>query len=136
MYTIGIDLGGTNIAVGLCDADLNIIDKLSTKTPKDSDVEVVKAMAETTKALMDRNSLTIADIEYLGMAVPGSIDPELGIVEYSNNIRFENFPIVKEFQKHPECFDTIVCVTGQHREMLDQVLDIFEVRPDYDLNIM
>lgn len=100
MYTIGIDLGGTNIAVGLCDADLNIIDKLSTKTPKDSDVEVVKAMAETTKALMDRNSLTIADIEYLGMAVPGSIDPELGIVEYSNNIRFENFPIVKEFQKH------------------------------------
>ena len=45
-------------------------------------------------------------------------------------------PLVKEFQKHPEEFETIVCVTGQHREMLDQVLRIFEVTPDYDLNIM
>ena len=45
-------------------------------------------------------------------------------------------PLVKEFQKYPEEFETIVCVTGQHREMLDQVLRIFEVKPDYDLNIM
>ena len=45
-------------------------------------------------------------------------------------------PLVKEFQKHPEDFKTIVCVTGQHREMLDQVLTIFDVKPDYDLNIM
>ena len=45
-------------------------------------------------------------------------------------------PLVKEFQKHPSEFETIVCVTGQHREMLDQVLHIFEVTPDFDLNIM
>ena len=45
-------------------------------------------------------------------------------------------PLVKEFQKYPKEFETIVCVTGQHREMLDQVLKIFEVTPDYDLNIM
>ena len=45
-------------------------------------------------------------------------------------------PLVKEFQKRPEEFKTIVCVTGQHREMLDQVLNIFEVKPDIDLNIM
>lgn len=45
-------------------------------------------------------------------------------------------PLVKEFQKYPDEFETIVCVTGQHREMLDQVLHIFEVKPDYDLNIM
>lgn len=45
-------------------------------------------------------------------------------------------PLVKEFQKYPEEFETKVCVTGQHREMLDQVLRIFEVSPDYDLNIM
>ena len=45
-------------------------------------------------------------------------------------------PLVKEFQKHLESFQTIVCVTGQHREMLDQVLQIFDIRPDYDLNIM
>ena len=45
-------------------------------------------------------------------------------------------PLVKEFQKHTEEFETIVCVTGQHREMLDQVLRIFNVKPDIDLNIM
>lgn len=45
-------------------------------------------------------------------------------------------PLVKEFQKHTDEFKTIVCVTGQHREMLDQVLTIFDVQPDYDLNIM
>lgn len=45
-------------------------------------------------------------------------------------------PLVKEFQKYPDVFDTIVCVTGQHRQMLDQVLEIFDIKPDYDLNIM
>ena len=45
-------------------------------------------------------------------------------------------PLVKEFQKHPDTFKTIVCVTGQHRQMLDQVLQLFEITPDYDLNIM
>ena len=45
-------------------------------------------------------------------------------------------PLVKEFQKFPKEFETMVCVTGQHREMLDQVLRIFEIRPDYDLDIM
>ena len=45
-------------------------------------------------------------------------------------------PLVKEFQKDTMNFETIVCVTGQHREMLDQVLTIFDVKPDYDLNIM
>ena len=45
-------------------------------------------------------------------------------------------PLVKEFQKNAELFQTIVCVTGQHREMLDQVLQLFEIKPDYDLNIM
>lgn len=45
-------------------------------------------------------------------------------------------PLVKEFQKYPEFFQAIVCVTGQHRQMLDQVLQIFDITPDYDLNIM
>lgn len=45
-------------------------------------------------------------------------------------------PLVKEFQKYPERFDTKVCVTAQHREMLDQVLNLFDITPDYDLNIM
>lgn len=45
-------------------------------------------------------------------------------------------PLVKEFQKYASDFETIVCVTGQHREMLDQVLAIFDIKPNYDLNIM
>lgn len=45
-------------------------------------------------------------------------------------------PLVREFKKFPEEFETTVCVTGQHREMLDQVLQLFQVIPDYDLNIM
>ena len=45
-------------------------------------------------------------------------------------------PLVKEFQQHADAFETVVCVTGQHREMLDQVLRLFEIVPDYDLNIM
>ena len=45
-------------------------------------------------------------------------------------------PVVKEFQKYPEQFDTKVCVTAQHRQMLDQVLDFFEIKPDYDLDLM
>jgi len=44
-------------------------------------------------------------------------------------------PLVKEFRKH-EMFDTRVCVTAQHREMLDQVLDFFEIEPDFDLDLM
>jgi len=45
-------------------------------------------------------------------------------------------PLVKEFQQHADAFETVVCVTGQHRKMLDQVLSLFEIVPDYDLNIM
>jgi UDP-N-acetylglucosamine 2-epimerase (non-hydrolysing) len=45
-------------------------------------------------------------------------------------------PVVKEFQKYPDRFDVKVCVTGQHRQMLDQVLEVFDIKPDYDLNIM
>ena len=56
MYTIGIDLGGTNIAVGLCDEKLNILDKLSISTPAAEGAEAVtKAMAEATKKLLERN---------------------------------------------------------------------------------
>ena len=45
-------------------------------------------------------------------------------------------PLVKELQCYEECFEVVVCVTGQHREMLDQVLSLFDIKPDYDLNIM
>lgn len=45
-------------------------------------------------------------------------------------------PVIKELERHPESFKSIVCVTAQHRQMLDQVLELFEIKPDYDLNLM
>lgn len=45
-------------------------------------------------------------------------------------------PLVKALERHDETFESVVCVTAQHREMLDQVLDIFDIQPDYDLNMM
>ena len=45
-------------------------------------------------------------------------------------------PLVRAFQQRSEEFETVVCVTGQHREMLDQVLELFDIKPDFDLNIM
>ena len=45
-------------------------------------------------------------------------------------------PVIKQFELNNESFETIVCVTAQHREMLDQVLSLFNIRPEYDLNIM
>jgi UDP-N-acetylglucosamine 2-epimerase (non-hydrolysing) len=45
-------------------------------------------------------------------------------------------PVVKRLSDHPEHFTSVVCVTAQHRQMLDQVLSLFDIRPDYDLNIM
>lgn len=45
-------------------------------------------------------------------------------------------PLVKKFQEQSDRIETVVCVTGQHRQMLDQVLDLFEIKPDFDLNIM
>ncbi len=101
MYTIGIDLGGTNIAVGLCDGELNIIDKISVKTPRDCEPErIAEEMASVSRALIEKNSLTLKDIDSIGIAIPGSIDPKAGIIEYSNNLPFVNFPIVSEFKKH------------------------------------
>ena len=45
-------------------------------------------------------------------------------------------PLVKEFERNSDCFEMKVCVTVQHREMLDQVLELFDIKPHYDLNIM
>ncbi len=100
MYTIGVDLGGTNIAVGLCDENLKIVDKASVPTGADRDGElIVKDMAELAKKLIEKNGLTLSDIEYVGIATPGSTNVKKGIVEYSNNLPFRDFHIADIFKK-------------------------------------
>ena len=101
MYTIGVDLGGTNIAIGLCDENLNMVDKGSVPTLADRNGElIIKDMAALAKKIIDRNKLSLADIEYVGIAAPGSVNPDIGEVEYSNNLPFYNFPIAELFKKY------------------------------------
>ena len=101
MYTIGIDLGGTNIAVGICNEDLKIIDKASVPTLSKRPIEqIVADMAALCKKLAERNSISMDKIDRIGIAVPGTINSARGIVEYSNNIVMKNTPIVELFKKH------------------------------------
>ena len=101
MYTIGVDLGGTNIAIGLCNENLKIIDKGSIPTLAARDGElIVKDMAALTRSIITRNGLEVSDIEYVGIAAPGSVNGETGVVEYANNLPFINFEIANIFKKY------------------------------------
>ncbi len=101
MYTIGVDLGGTNIAIGLCDSSLKIIDKGSVPTLADRTGDaIMKDMAALAETIIKRNNLTVDDIAYVGIATPGSANAETGVVEYANNLPFVNFPIAEIFKKY------------------------------------
>ena len=101
MYTIGIDLGGTGIKVGLCDENLNIIDRDSCPTLANRHgEEIVRDMAELTKKVIERNKLTLANIAYVGIATPGTVILKTGYVEYASNLPFKNFPMADLFKKY------------------------------------
>ena len=101
MYTIGIDLGGTNIAVGLCDENLRIIDKISAPTNAHRPPEeITRDMASLASTLISKNELKLSNIISIGIAAPGSIDEKTGVVEYSNNIPMHQFPMVEVFKKY------------------------------------
>lgn len=94
MYSIGIDLGGTNIAAGLVSEDFKIISKASVETRAERDAdEIVKDMAAVCRKLCDDNGLTAADIESVGIATPGTADPDRGVVVYANNLPFRSYPL-------------------------------------------
>ena len=95
MYRIGIDLGGTNIAVGLVDDNLKIVKKLSTPTlAKRPAEEIVADMAELCRRLCAEQGIEISELDGIGIAAPGMINSVDGVVEYSNNIPLRKFPIV------------------------------------------
>ncbi len=101
MYTIGVDLGGTNIAVGLCDEKLNIIDKDSVPTKAHREPNLIIAdMAALAKQIIERNSITLDDVEYVGIASPGAVNVKTGVIEYSNNLPFVDFPIADVFKSY------------------------------------
>ncbi len=101
MYFIGIDLGGTNIAAGIVDENYNIVLKGSTPTLVNRDPElIVKDMAKLCLSLLEKAGIDISEIAHVGIAAPGSINPETGVIEYSNNIPLLNFPISEILRKY------------------------------------
>ncbi len=97
MYYIGVDLGGTNIAVGLLDKDFKIITKEKCPTRTERDIsEIMDDMGALCNTLIKNNGLTADDIAYIGIATPGSVNPTTGMVIYSNNVKMENYPISAE----------------------------------------
>ncbi|MCQ2458930.1 MAG: ROK family glucokinase [Ruminococcus sp.] len=99
-YYVGIDLGGTNIVAGVVDEEYNIIAKASTKTncPR-PEKEIADDMARMALEAVKNANLTIDDIEWVGVGTPGIANSETGIIEYSNNLGFNNTPMVKYIQE-------------------------------------
>ena len=100
MYNIGVDLGGTNIAIGIVDENYKIVlkDKVPTRTERPTS-EIIDDMANLCKSLVERLNITFDDIGYAGIAAPGSIDPVNGVVRYANNINMSDYPIAEELKK-------------------------------------
>lgn len=100
MY-IGIDLGGTNIAVGIVDAEGKIIHKDSVPTgAKRHYSEIIKDMADLSKKVCEDAGVSMDDIQSVGIGSPGSCDAKNGILVYANNLNFLNVPMREEMQKH------------------------------------
>lgn len=100
MYYIGIDLGGTNIAVGLVDEDGRIVQQKSIPTLKEREIDLIcQDMIDLCKKIMNENNLTKKDIHSVGIGTPGTVDAENGIIVYANNIKINNYPITKKINE-------------------------------------
>ena len=99
MFTIGIDLGGTNIAAGLVNEDYQIVRKASveTRAQREAD-EIVKDMAQICLQLCKDEGISINDVNSVGIATPGTADRDRGIVKYANNLPFRNYPIAEKLK--------------------------------------
>ena len=101
MYYIGVDLGGTNIAVGIVDENKKIIAKGSVPTFASREGElIIKDMAALVEDLLKSNKIALADVAYVGIATPGTVDDKNGIVERAYNLPFNNFPIAEIFKRY------------------------------------
>ncbi|HAJ98125.1 MAG TPA: glucokinase [Ruminococcus sp.] len=100
-YYIGIDLGGTNIVAAVVDEEYNIITKASTKTNRPRPAEAIAddMAAMAIKAVEDAG-LTMEQIEWVGVGTPGIANSQTGIIEFSNNLGFENTPMADLIRKH------------------------------------
>ena len=101
MYYIGIDLGGTNIAVGIVDESFKIVKKGSTPTLVNRDPELIIAdMGKLCLELLAETGIGLEEVVCAGIAAPGSVNPGTGIIEYANNLPFLRFPIADTLRKY------------------------------------
>lgn len=96
MYRLGIDLGGTNIAVGLVDKDCRIVAQKSAPTQVERGGEaIVETMAELCRAVCETAGVSFEKVESVGVAAPGTVNHTTGVVEYANNLPFHRFPLAQ-----------------------------------------
>lgn len=108
MYRIGIDLGGTNIVAGVVDENKHIISKVSVKTPVGgSYVDVVNVIYLAALSAMNDVGVRITEVERIGVASPGTVNLNSGVVEFAGNLNFHNVPLKKELER---MFKTTVTV--------------------------
>lgn len=100
MYYIGVDLGGTNIAIGIVNekGDLLIKDSVPTNANREAD-DIIRDMAALCLRLIDAKGLSVGDIEYAGIATPGTADHDNGVVVYANNLPFLNYPLAAKLSE-------------------------------------
>lgn len=93
MYRIGVDLGGTNISVGVVDADFNIIGrgKMKTNAPRPAE-EIFADIAKAIELAVDDAGVNMDEISVIGVGTPGSVNDETGCIDYSNNLKFDMVP--------------------------------------------
>ena len=100
MYRLGIDLGGTNIVAGVVDEEYKIVARATCKTavPR-PESEICDSMAEVALKAVEKAKITMDDIESIGIGVPGAVNPKTGVIEYSANLFFHNWEVVKMMQE-------------------------------------
>ena len=104
MFTIGVDLGGTNIAVGIVNEKYEIVKKASCPTQAERDpVFIVDDIAKLIIGLCQEAGIEQKEIASVGIAAPGSVDPLSGVVKYANNLPFRDFPICGLLKERIEC---------------------------------
>lgn len=100
MYHIGIDLGGTNIAAGIVDKHYKILEKANTPTLGNRPAEdIVKDIVKLCNDLCKESKIELSDVSSIGIAAPGNVDPEKGVVIYANNLDLTNFPLVDRLRE-------------------------------------
>jgi glucokinase len=99
MYYLGIDVGGTNLAVGVVDEELKIVAKGSVKCPAPGDgIKLADCIKEACDVACANAGITLKDVTAVGMGCPGTVNQDSGLIEYSNNLGLNNFPLKKEME--------------------------------------